>query len=372
MDAKELKERLGSGSLTRRDLNRALAAAGLGLVSVPLLARAGAAALEDQPMMFCWEGYEEHGFYPTYIEKYGEPPAYSLFGDEEEAFAKIRAGFKADISTICSYKVAIWRDAGMLQPIDTARLTNWPDIIPSLKSLEGMVVDGKRYWIPLDWGRTSVIYRTDMVDIEEESWGLLWDERYAGRILMVDSLIDGVMIAAIYGGAENPFDMTPDEVAKTRELLERQLPLLRLYTNSNTDMENAMAVGEVVVAAGWDSSYVRLKEQGLPVAFMNPKEGVMTWVCGIVLMADADPAKLDRTYDLLDAFMSPEAGIYEITEWGYGHANKKAFEAVEEATLEALGLTRNPDDVLEGGIFQQQIKNEAELQTMFEEVKIGM
>ena len=53
----------------------------------------------------------------------------------------------------------------------------------------------------MDWGQASILYRTDLVDIEEESWGLLWDERYAGRLAMIDSLIHGVMVAAIYAGA---------------------------------------------------------------------------------------------------------------------------------------------------------------------------
>ena len=46
---------------------------------------------------------------------------------------------------------------------------------------------------------------------------------------MSDSLIDGVMVAAIYGGAKDPFNMTPDEVEVTRELLRKQLPLLRYW-----------------------------------------------------------------------------------------------------------------------------------------------
>ena len=43
-------------------------------------------------------------------------------------------------------------------------------------------MDGQTYFVPFDWGNSSIIYRTDMVDISEESWGLLYDERYAGKV----------------------------------------------------------------------------------------------------------------------------------------------------------------------------------------------
>ena len=210
-----------------------------------------------------------------------------------------------------------------------------------------------------------------MVNIEEESWGLLWDERYKGRLSMIDSLIDGVMVAAIYGGAKDPYNMTTEEVAMTKKLLQEQLPLLRFYSNSMTDVEQALASGELVAAVTWNSSALELTNQGLPVRFMVPKEGAMTWTCGLSLMTDADPKKLDRSYAVIDSYLSKESGYWEIIEWGYGHANARAFDNVTEEELKARGLTSDPDELINSGIFQEPIGNEPELQTMFEEVKAG-
>lgn len=372
MDTNEFRDKLFSGRMTRREFKKALAAAGLGLVVIPFVPRLGKAATEDHPVIFTWEGYEDPELHPAYLAKYGESPNFTLWGDEEEAFAKLRAGFKPDVTMPCSYKIQIWHDAGMIAPIDTSRLSNWPDIIDSLKAIPAAVIGGKRYWVCMDWGQTSITYRTDLVEIEEESWGLLWDERYKGRMSLFDSLIDGVMVAAIYAGAKDPFNMTPDEVAKTKKLLQEQLPLLRYYSNSLTDIENALASGELVAATTWNDSYSRLIAEGLPVKFMNPKEGAMTWTCGIALSPWTE--KLDRAYDIIDALLSPEAGAWEIMEFGFGHANKKAFELVDEEELAKRGLPTSPEDIkkfLASGIFQAPIQNEAELQAMFEEVKAG-
>jgi len=89
-------------------------------------------------------------------------------------------------------------------------------------------------------------------------------------------------------------------------------------------------------------------------------------------MKDHDPAKLNKIYDYLDAYMSVESGVYEIVEYGYGHGNAKAFEAVSPDKLKELGFSTNAEEMLASGIFQEPIANEPVLQTMFEEVKAGL
>ena len=360
-----------SGRMTRREMGQALASVGIALLGTTIAPKIAGAAVEDHPTVFTWSGYEDEGFMGSYMAKYGEKPNFSFWGDEEEAFAKMRAGFNPDVSAPCSYKIPHWNDAGILAPIDSSRLSNWPEMIPSLIKVPGTIIDGKRLWICQDWGQTSITYRTDLVDIEEESWGLLWDKRYAGRLSMIDSLIDGVMVAAIYGGAKDPYNMTTEEVAMAKKLLQEQLPLLRFYSNSMTDVEQALASGELVAAVTWNSSALELSNQGLPTRFMVPKEGAMTWTCGLSLMTDADPKKIDRSYAVLDSYLSKESGYWEIIEWGYGHANARAFDNVTEEQLAARGLSNDPDALINSGIFQEPIGNEPELQTMFEEVKAG-
>ena len=371
----DLIEMRSTGKMSRRQFNKVMASLGAVAVTVPVFSGGAHAAAEDHPNVFTWEGWDAPEHHQQYMDKYGELPNFSIFGDEEEAFAKIRAGAQFDVTHPCSYKVEIWRDAGILQPIDTSRLSHWPDVIPTLKNIPGMTHNGEVWFVAADWGQTSVMYRPDLVDpayVEDETWGILWDERYAGRLSMSDSLIDGVMVAAIYGGAANPFDMTDAEVEKTRELLREQLPLLRYYWSSPTDIENSMAAGELVATSAWNDAYTALKNAGHDVRYMQPKEGAMTWVCGFCLMADADPEKLDKSYDAIDAFLAPSSGEFEILEEGYGHANLKSFELVSDEDLESRGLSRDADALLNSGIFQVPIKNEAVLQAMFEEVKAGL
>ena len=379
---KELKkedvvEQLATGQMSRRQFNQSLMALGATMVMMPMGSRSAFAGSDDHPTVFTWEGWDVPELHQPYLAKHGESPNMAIFGDEEEAFAKMRAGFKVDLTQPCTYKVPIWKDAGILDPIDTSRLSTWDDIIPSLKTIPGTYEGNNQYFFPTDWGLTSVLYRADLAPeyVDNESWGILWDPKYKGRLSMADSLIDGVMVAAIYIGAKDPFNMTDDEMAKTRAALKEQLPLMRYYWTSPADIEQALASGELVATSAWNSSYAALKKEGLDVRYTSPKEGAMTWVCGFCLMSDHDPAKLDRIYDYLDAYASVESGVFALTEYGYGHGNINAFAKVEQDSpglLKELGYSVNVDETLNAGIFQAPMGNEPALQAMFEEVKAGM
>ena len=357
---------LVKGRFSRRQFNKTLSAAGLAMATLPLIPR-GASA-QDEAIVFTWGGYELPEFHQTYIDKHGMSPNFVLFGDEDEAFAKVAAGFRPDLSHPCSPLTKKWRDAGLTQAIDTSRLSNWPDIFPALQDLEGTQFDGEQWFMPFDWGRTSITYRTDLVDIEEESLGLLWDERYAGRLAVIDAAGDTLAIAAIYAGID-PFNMSSEELDTVVDLLRKQRPLLRMYTNDLTSVAQALASGELVAALTWDDTAAGLKAEGIPVKFMEPKEGVLTWVCGLVLLKDAP--NLDRAYDVIDAFIDPSAGQYLISEYGYGHSNAKSFELVSDERLAELGIPKDPTELLYSGVFFQLFKDYEKTITMFEEVKAG-
>ena len=48
--------------------------------------------------------------------------------------------------------------------------------------------NGKQYGIPEDWGFDAILYRTDKVTPKAKSWGLLFDDRYKGKIAWFDDL----------------------------------------------------------------------------------------------------------------------------------------------------------------------------------------
>ncbi len=367
---KDFVSDLKTGRISRREANRKLATLGLGLVTLPMMQRRAAAADNDM-IYFTWEGYEIPEFQAEYMAKYGAVAPNAIFASEEEALQKLRAGFEATLAHPCTYSLTRWKDAGVIQPLDTSRLKHYPDLYEGLRTLPGAQMDGKTWFVPFDWGNSSVVYRTDMTEGMEESWGMLYDERLAGKIGMSSDAETNVEVAALVLGHKNIFALSDEQLAQVKPLMVKQKNLLRFYWDSQTTMEQAMAAGEVAAAYAWNSSYTNLKNQGIPVAFANPKEGIFTWCCGLTLLNPAI-GNVDAAYDLIDAMIAPESGKYLIEAYSYGHSNKKAFEIADPVAIDALGM-RNPDELFSTGIFFEPLPDEYSVKyvEMFTEIQAG-
>ncbi len=369
--ATRLVDNLVGGEISRRDFHRTLAAAGLVTVGA---GRAFAQSGDPASLaVFEWAGYELPEFYPAYVEKYGTEPNFALFAEEEEALQKMRAGFPTDITHPCSGSVARWKDAGALRPVDHTRIDAWGDIFPTTLEIRGVKIDGEFYFMPWDWGNSSILYRTDLLPLTEDemSYDVLLRPELQGKISMFDSVDSSYAVGALLIGAEDIFAMTDEEIKRATEVVRRLHANVRFYWASPTEFEQAMAAGELIAAWSWNSSIIDLKNQGIPVAYMNPKEGIMTWICGFSLGSSGEAAD-GLVYDYLNAAMEPRAGKYLIEAYGYGHSNKNTYDLIDSEILESLGIL-DPVALMAQGNFYDEIPSDIREKMIikFDEVKAG-
>ena len=341
--------KLGETGLTRRDALRTLAAAGITYSMLPLTLRSAHAAGEVH--YHTWSGYDAPELFKSYVAKYGGMPEISLIGNEEDSFAKMVTGWAPDLMHPGNYNVRKWKEAGFLKPLDLSRVKNWLDIFESVRNEESANIDGKQYMIPSEFGNSSVVYRTDLVGEEYKknpSWAILYDEKYKGKIAFYDAGDSIVQVTARVLGYDNIYSLTNDQLKEVKKLATKQRDLLRFYWSSATELEQAMASGEVVAAYGWNQTVVNLKKQGLAVDMMIPKEGIFTWIAGFTMHTKVKNE--EAAYDLINAWTSPESGAWLIDNYGYGSTNSKAYDIVPKKRLAELGFSR-PNAVLEGSLF---------------------
>lgn len=374
MELNRFKDMLAEGILSRRQVNQILASVGIATVSVPLT---GNWAHADTNLnVFTWAVYDTPELHPAYVEKYGRSPNLFYFADNDEAFTKLQAGFKADVSVPTSSEISRHRDAGLLEPIDTSRIEAWGNLYQELTTIKGMVVDGKQWAAPWTWGNSSIVFRPDLAPEysgpENHSWTILWDPNYSGRISQSGNMQEAVLPTALVLGIEDPFNMSDDDIARVRAKLVEQRELLRYYWSSDSDIEQSMAGGELVAAYAWNSSYTRLLKEGVNVEWMNPKEGILTW-CDTFVLLNGGSASDDETYDYLNAALEPVAGKYMIEEFGFGSANKLAFDIADQTMVKEFGYT-DPRSLIEGSmmfeIWNPSVKDKSI--DMFEDVKSGL
>ena len=310
----------------------------------------GVAAAEPQARYVTWRGFDDPRLFAGYRDKHGGLPEITVFDNQNDVFTSLSEGLAADVVHPCYEVLPRWREANLIQSIDTARLRFWGGILPELRALPGVELLGRTWFVPVDWGQTSIAYRSDLVELPEgeESWSLLWDERYRGRVAVIALAEDAWWSAAIYAGvAGAPLDEAA--FREVRGLLDRQRGLVRFYARDMAEVERALAAGELVAAMTWSDSVRRLRRRGLPVRFADPKEGALTWCCGLVRRSGS--LEHDKAHDLIDALISPEAGAAIIETFGFGHANRLSFERVGEVQLEEAGLPRSPRALMQRAVF---------------------
>lgn len=368
----EITDKILEGKLDRRELLRRMSAAGLVMAATPMLSRTALAASEDEATYFTWGGYDIPEMVTGYTQKYGVTPNFATFGDSEEGLTKMRAGYVVDVGHPCNQAIPRWKASGLFQTIDTDKLTHWGNVIERLRTVQGAQDNDGQWWSPCEWGQTSITYRPDLVELPdgEESWGILWDEKNAGRISVIGSAGDAYWCAAIYAGVGFE-DITDEQHKKVMALLRQQRPLVRMYTSDNTTLTQALASGEIVAAMTWNETPPAVKAAGVPVKWAQPKEGALTWVCGAMLHKEAPHP--DKAHAIIDSLISPEVGAYIIENFGYGHCNRASYKNVSDEVLAEMGLTSDPSDMLDDGHYQlpQPQEFETQLNKEFEEMMAG-
>lgn len=346
----------------------ALAAAAAWMLVPGAPAEAGSGAVT----LFQWEDYMDPPFLAQYEKQYKEKPNVAIYADEDEAYAKMRAGYKPDVMGPCYYEFPRWKEAGLLQPIDTSKLKNWNKISPTLRNMPGISAGpGKVWFVPHYWGNTSITFRTDLAPeyAKKPSWKILFDPKYKGRVSVMEGVDDTVPFIAHMIGVD-AYNMTPEQWTKVQAKLRDVIKQVRFVSSDDTQLAQGLASGEIVAAMSWRVTYATLHKEGKPVAYMDPPGGMFTYVCGLVM--HKNPSNEAKALALIDSSISDEAARYTIEHIGDEPSNAVALKAVPDSVFQNLGLTHDLDKFLKEGIFQQRLKDKEKIINAWTEIRAGL
>ena len=314
---------------------------------------AEASDVSGRLVMLDWAGYEIPEFWGEFAAEYPNVQVdYSFLTESAEVFSRLETGFEADLVHPCSNLWQLLVDNGLMQPIDTAKISRWSGIPESLAA-EGQF-DGQQYFVPWDWGFESVLVRTDLVEEVPTSWADVWDPQYAGHIAINDSGEAAHIITALSLGYE-PWETTPEQDEEIRQKLLELAPNVLTYWSGQTELDQVLASGDAWLGVGaWNASYVSLLEEGYEVEYIVPEEGRTGFLCGFGIPASSE--NVDLAHAMIDAYLAEDAMAYLANEYGYGIANTDALSAVDPEVAELLSL--EDETVLDSTIFYKSLTEE--------------
>lgn len=336
----EVMEKYASGLVSRRDLMKLFGALGLTSLGTQLLGEGVSAAGEINAIV--WEGYTDESFASAFTEENDATINTTFMATSDDAFAQLQAGGGANFDLVSASNDLNQRlfDAGLVQAIDPARLTNFPDLYEQFQHPEYITFDDQLYGVNFAWGPTILAYDTEVFAEAPTSWNAMFDEQYSGKIAAWNYPIQIAQYALLLDPKpEDPYALDDDQLAQIKDMLVRQRPLIRKYWDFAAEVADLFVNGEIVIADPPPLSVAIANQQGKSIGSIIPDEGATGWSDSWMMTTGAQD--VDLCYKWMDFMIGPGGQMGIIEHNNYAITNRKVVEALDPARRTELFL----DDV---------------------------
>ncbi len=224
--------------------------------------------------------------------RYGIKVNYTTYDSNENMYNKLKSGgANYDVVIPSDYTIAKLVDEEMLAELDFSNIPNYKYILDKYK---GLYYDPEnKYTVPYTVGMVGLIYNTKVVEGEVDSWSVLWDEKYKGKILMFNNPRDTFGIAqCLLGQSVNTQDVKEWDAAI--ELLKKQNPLVSSYVMD--EVFNKMEQGDAALAPYYAGDFLTMYDVNPDLAFCYPKEGVNFFVDAMCIPKNAENKEAAELY----------------------------------------------------------------------------
>jgi spermidine/putrescine transport system substrate-binding protein len=229
--------------------------------------------------VYNWGDYIDESVLHDFEKKYNIRVNYDTFATNEDMYVKIKAGGSTyDVLFPSDYMIKRMIDEDMLEKLDFNNIPNYKYINDSFKNLE--YDPNNEYSVPYMWGTVGILYNKKMVQEKPDSWGILWDKRYAKQILMMDSQRDSIGITLKYLGYSMN-TKNPKELEEAKQALIKQKPLVLAYVVD--EVKDKMIAGEAALAVVWSGDAIYCMRENPDLDYVIPKEGSNLWFDAMVI-----------------------------------------------------------------------------------------
>ena len=251
------------------------------LIAFGACAMGSASASAEELTVFNWFDYIDPAVIDLFEDETGITVKYVNFTTNEEMYTKLEAGAGTyDVIFPSEYMIERMIAHDMLEELDLSAMPNFANVMDRLK--DPSYDPGNRFSVPYMWGTLGYLYNTEMVDEELTSWSALFDEKYAGNVIMMNSMRDSIGLALKYlGYSMNTRSEAELNEAKDLLIKQKQDKIQCGYLLDET--KDKMVGGEAAIGVVYsgDAQYAIEKNENL--VYVVPEEGSNIWVDGMCI-----------------------------------------------------------------------------------------
>ena len=325
----------------------------LACVLVAVLIFTGSAARSDRVVNVCsWGEYIDEDLITQFEEETGIRVNYQTAESNEALYSLIKmGGADFDVIVPSDYMIGRLIEEDMLAELDYSAIPNYDLIDDQYKSLS--FDPENKYTVPYTWGTVGIIYNTTMVDEPITSWGAMFDEKYAGQVLMINNSRDALMVALCYLG----YDINTTDEAQLEEAFQL------IYDAKNKGVYQAFVMDEIfgkmeggnaAIAMYYAGDYLTMLENNEDLAFVVPDEGSNWFVDAMCVLKSSQHR--EEAMEWINFIASTESNLANMDYIWYASPNAEAlaeypayYEAEYEEPLdeEIYNIMAAPPEVLE-------------------------
>ena len=231
--------------------------------------------------VFNWYDYIDPAVIDLFEEETGAKVEYVNFTTNEEMYTKLEAGAASyDVIFPSDYMIERMMAADMLEELDTANMPNLSGIIEWLQTTD-YDPEGK-FSVPYMWGTLGILYNSDMVSGEINSWDALFSDEYAGQVIMMNSQRDTIGVALKkLGYSLNTREQSELEAARDILIEQKQKGVTSGYLLDETKDKMVGNESALAVVYSGDALYAMSKNEKLN--YVVPNEGSNIWIDGMCI-----------------------------------------------------------------------------------------
>ena len=339
----------GSGTTTSSSAAAPSASAATSASAAPAASGSAAAAPADltgQTLTVSnWAGYYPEDLAKQVEASLGVPLTIANHATNEEIMAKLTAGGDSgfDVAFVSGQYAQALNDAGLLEPIDHAKIPNLANLYPEATQLA--FDQGNQFSVPYTWGTTGICYRSDLID-EPTSWNdiLTPSDENKGKVTQMTT--ERWLALPALKSLGYSINTTDDaELAKAKDLLIASKKDLLAY--DDTTFYSRLVSGEANAVVAWDGWCNYGTAENPDIKFTVPKEGSDLWSDTMVILKSSQ--NKDAAHAFINFILDPANHAWVAENILYKVPNKAAMDtqAVMDlnATYPNMGMT--PTDLLQ-------------------------
>ncbi len=287
--------------------------------------------------IYCWSEYIPQSVIDGFSRQHKVKVNVENYASNEEMLAKLQTGgSKYDLIQPSEYVVEELVKSGGLEELNTAGLQNLKNLDP--KFLKQAHDPENKYSVPWMAGTVGIVFNSQKVKTPITGYGDVFTDALKKRIVVLADAREAVSWALNSLGMPIN-EINPDSLAKSKEVLAKWLPLVKVYDSDSP--KTPLLNGSVDVGIVWSGEASILYKKNKKFSYVLPKEGAHLFIDNLAVPKGAKNKELAEKF--IDYVLDPKVAYEVWKEFPYITVNAEARKLMTKDEL-AIPASNPPAD----------------------------